>query len=689
VLISLATIPASLVAAAVVIHALGETFNAISLAGLAAAVAVVVDDAVVGADNVARRLREHRRAGSDKPTADIVVEASREVRSPLAYATLIALLAIVPIAVMEGRPGAFFSPLALAYALAVAAAMVVALTLTPALSLLLFARGDAGRESPLLARLRPRYDGALSRFAARPRTALVAGAACIVVGLAVLPLLDAAPVPSFKDRGLLVRLDAQPGTSNPRMTSIATGLSRELRSLPGVENVGAHVGRAVTGDQIVDVNSGELWVSLAADADYDATVAAIERAVDRLQGVDRDVVTYSSQKVRDVGALNQGDNRIKGDDVDVLTGSDKPLVVRVYGQDIDVLRRQADRVRGLMSGVDGVVAPRVEAPAHQPTLEIEVDLDKARREAIKPGDLHRAETTLLQGIQVGSVFKDQKVFDVVVQGVPATRRSVASVRNLLIDRPGGGRVRLGAVADVRVASAPAVIRREAVSRRIDVTADVSGRSLAAVSDDIEARLANVRFPLEYHAEVLRETTAAEIGTTRMLAFALACAIASFLLLQAAMRSWGLAIVVSAALPVALVGGLVAVLLAGAELSLGSALGVLALLGLAVRNGTVLVRQLPDLGNRLGPVVTTAAALALLALLFVILGPRPGLEVVHPMAVVLLGGLVTTTFFSLFLLPALCLRFGGAAAAGAPADEELADRRDAVPPTNQSVAAKGA
>jgi Cu/Ag efflux pump CusA len=449
----------------------------------------------------------------------------------------------------------------------------------------------------------------------------------------------------------------------------------------------------VTGDQIVDVNSSELWVGIDPDADYDATVAAVRRSVDRVRGVDRDVVTYAAQKVRDVGALNAGENAVKGDDLDVLTGSDKPLVVRVYGQDLGVLRRQAERVRGLMSRVDGVVAPRVEAPAQQPTLEIEVDLDKARRERIKPGDVHRAEATLLQGIQVGSVFKDQKVFDVVVQGAPGTRRSVAAVRNLLIDRPGGGRVRLGAVADVRVAPTPAVIRREAVSRRIDVAADVSGRSLDGVATDIEDRLAGVRFPLEYHAEVLRETTAAEIGTTRMLAFALACAIASFLLLQAAFRSWGLAVLALATLPVALVGGLVAVLIAGAQLSLGSALGFLALLGLAVRAGVLLVRRSQVVGaeapgERLGPIVTSACALVAAALPFVVLGPRPGLEVVHPMAVVLLGGLVTSTFVALFLLPALCLRLR-LGEAPATIAEEVPERPGDVEPAGPAVGTRGA
>jgi Cu/Ag efflux pump CusA len=685
VFIALVTIPVSLVAAALVLDLLGETFNAISFAGLAVAIAIVIDDAVVSVENVARRLR----TGGERSVPDVVLEASHEMRSPLTYATLIALLAIVPVVVMEGRPGAFFEPLALSYALAVAASMLVALTLTPALSLLLFSRGSPGSgQSPLMKPVEPRYAGALSRFVTKPRTALIAAGVAVLVGLAVLPLFGTSLIPSFKDTNVLVRLDGRPGTSNPRMTAIATALGRELRSIPGVDNVGAQVGRAVTGDQVVDVNSSELWVSIDSDADYDATVASIEDAVSRARGVDRDVVTYSSQKIRDVGALTDGDNPVTGNDLNVLTGSDEPLVVRVYGQDLATLTRQANRVRRVVSQVDGVVDPRVELPVTQPTVEIETDLQRARRFGVKPGDVRRAEGTLLQGLQVGSIFEQQKVFDVIVQGVPATRQSVSNVRNLLIDGTDGGHLRLGQVADVRVRPTPIVIERDAVSRRLDVVADVSGRGLGSAANDIEDRLAGVSFPLEYHAEVLQETTGEEINSTQMIAFAAAAAVAAFLLLQAAFGSWGLAALAFLTLPVALVGGVLAALIAGAELSLGSFIGFLALFGLAARTSVLLIRRFQDLQekgespgpelvergarDRLAPILTSAVATAVVMLPFVIAGTRPGLEVVHPMAVVILGGLVTSTLLALFVLPALYLRYGGRPPVASP-EEELMRR----------------
>jgi CzcA family heavy metal efflux pump len=686
VLVALFTIPLSLIAAALALHLLGETFNAISFAGLAVALAVVIDDAVTGSENIARRVRAQRAAGSDRPTADIVLEASHEMRSPLTYATLIALLAIVPVVVMEGRPGAFFEPLALSYFLAVAVAMVVALAVTPALGVLLFSRGSApAGESPVVRSLAPRYTGVLSRVVSKPLAVIVAAAALVVIGIVAFALPDKSVIPSFKDRDVLVRLNAEPGTSNTRMTQLATRTGRELRRIPGVDNVGAHVGRAVTGDRRVDVNSGDLLVSIDPDADYDTTVAAIEDAV---AGMRSDVVTYSEQRIRDVGALRDGDNPVTGGGLDVLTGSDRPLVVRVYGENLDLLRRQAVRVRGLVSRVDGVVDPRVERPITQPNVEIEVDLDKARRFGVKPGDVRRTEATLVQGLMVGSVFEEQKVFEVVVRGTPETRDSLSDIRNLAVDTPGGRQVRLAQVADLRVEQLPISIRRESVSRYLDVKADVSGRSLDSVAGDIEDRLQGSAFPLEYHAEVLTETTRAEVGGTVVVAASVTVLLAAILLMQAAFRSWRVAVLSFLTLPVALAGGALAGLIDG-EFTLGSLIGFLALFGLATRQGLVLIRHLQGLeryeGERFGPdlvergmrdrlaaVLASSLALAATALVFVVLGRRPGLEIVQPMAVVILGGLVTTTLVTLFVLPALYLRFGGHAPTLSP-EEELIER----------------
>ncbi len=287
-------------------------------------------------------------------------------------------------------------------------------------------------------------------------------------------------------------------------------------------------------------------------------------------------------------ACNTGANTVTGSGLDVLTGLNTPLAVRVYGQDPKILAAEAAKVQQMMATIDGISNPRVEGAATQPTIEIEVNLDKAQQVGISPGDVRRAEATVLQGIQVGSVFEEQKVFDVIVKGTPATRRSVADVQSMLIDIPGGGHVRLGDVADVRVVQTPPVIRRDAVSRRVDVVADLGGRNSSDVVADLEKQLATMSFPIEYHAEVVAKTTGDEIGIGRAIGFAIGAAIAALLLFQAAFNSWRLALVATAALPLSLTGGLVAGLFNGLTFGLGSLLGLLAILGLAARYITTMI-----------------------------------------------------------------------------------------------------
>ena len=705
-LVALVTVPLSLISAALVLHLAGQGLNALVFAGLAAAIAVVVDEAVAPSARVVRGLHDSRLAGETRSVTSTITETSATARRPLVYATLVALLAILPVAVLGGRPGAFFTPMVWAYALAVAAATLVAVTVTPALTAVLFARwrGGGSAEPRWSERLGTRYEAALAKFSGNLRPVLLAAGACALIAVIVVPLLNMSLMPSFADRNVVVRLTGQPGTSNTKMTEQTTQVTQALQSLPGVATAGAHIGRAVTGDRVVNVSSGDVWVTLKPDADYDTTFDSIREAAATVPGVTPEVVSYTTQKMRDVGALTTGTNPVKGSQLDLLTGLDQPVAVRLYGQNPDVLREQANRVQSLLSGVDGIVDPRVITTTMEPTVEIEVDLAKAQAAGITPGDVRRAEATLLQGIQVGSVFEEQKVFDVIVQGVPTTRSSVDNVRNLLIDLPKGGQIRLGQVADVRVVDRPAVIQRDAVSRRVDVVAGVDGRSVNAVIGDVEQQVRGLDFPLEYHAEVLRQSTADEIGIGRTIGVAIAALLAAFLLFQAAFGSWRLAMVQTVALPLALSGGVVAGLFTGREFTLGSLLGLLAILGLAARTGLSMITDLQQAEAsgagqnregviqaaarvRLAPVLTSLLAIAALALPFVVLGARPGLEIVHPLAVVLLGGLVTTALITLFGLPALYRHtptVGTAAAGPITADHDDTPQRA----TSSSLAQSG-
>jgi CzcA family heavy metal efflux pump len=660
-LIAVASILLSLLAALTVLWLREVTVNAIVLAGLVMALGAIVDDAVVGVEHAGRRLREHRAAGGDASAARVVLEATLQVRRPVAYATVILLVALLPVLFLKGLTGAFLPPLAISFAVAVVASMLVALTVTPVLSLLLLSRAPLQRrQPPLAAWLQAGYRRALGPVLRTPGRATVAGAAAMVallLGLAVVPLADQQLAPSFKDTDLLIRLGGTPGTSHPAMTRVTAKASRELRAIPGVKDVGAHVGRAVMSDQAVGVDAGELWVSVDPDADYDRTVAAVQEVVDGYPGLDGELLTYPERRIDEV-----------------LTGTGSDLAVRVYGQDLEVLRAKAEEVRRLVAGIDGAADPQVERMVEEPTLEIEVDLAKAQRHGIKPGDVRRAAATMLSGIQVGSLFEEQKVFDVVVWGAPEVRGSVTDVRELLIDKPGGGHVELGQVADVRIKASPSVIRHDAVSRSLDVTADVRGRDLDAVMADVRQGLEGVRFPLEYHAELVGERAEQQAAAGRALGIGAIAAVLILLLLQAAFGSWRLAVVAFLALPAALVGGVAAVLAAGGVLSLGSLAGLVLVLAIAARHAVLLVSRCQQLAGgpdapsgaglvmaaaaeRLGPVLLTTAATALAVVPLVARGNIPGHELLQPMAVVVLGGLVTTTLLNLFVTPALYLRFG--------------------------------
>jgi CzcA family heavy metal efflux pump len=666
--ICIVVIPLSLLAATLVLWAFGSTINAIVVAGLGAALVLLIDDAIVSVDHTSRRLQQERRGGSPLPTAQAVLEASLDMRRPALYATMLVALATVPVFFLERLAGAFFPDLATAYLLALLASMVVALTVTPALSVLLLSTARMERDgSPVVSWLESQHEAGLSRILRAPRVAYLAIVALLVLAGASAPFLGQSLLPTFKENNLLVRWDGPPGTSLPEMDRITALASRELRSLPGVRDVGGHVGRAITGDQIVGVNSGEIWVSIDPEADYDATVASVRRVIDGYPGLTRDLQTYSQERV-----------------AAALTGTNEDVVTRVYGEDLKTLAGQAEKVRQAVSDVDGIAGARVLLPAEEPTLQVRVDLSKADKYGITPGDVRRAATTLLSGLVVGNLFEHQKVFDVVVWGTPETRGSLTDVRRLLIETPRGGHVRLGDVASVRIAPSPGVINRESVSRYVDVGATISNRDRDAVVSDIQRRLAALSFPTEYHAQVLAANTQ---PTARLVAIAVAAVIGMFLLLQVFFGSWRLATLTMLTLPIGAVGGVVAVLAAGGTLSFGSYIALFAVFGIAARGGVLLFdrfRQLeqhereafgPGLvlrgaRERTAPVVMTALATGLVFVPVLVMGSRPGLELLHPIAVVVVGGLITSALFTLFVLPVLYLRFGSSGAAEAAEAEEL-------------------
>jgi Cu/Ag efflux pump CusA len=648
----LVSVLVAVAAAAVVLWLRGETLNAMVLAGLVLALAVVIDDAVLGVESIRR-----------ESTVGGALKALLAVRGPLVYGTVILGLTLIPILVLDGELGAFFPTLALSYAGAVLVSLLVALTVTPALSMLL-ARKQPGpqAESPVIGWLRSRYERLSGRLMTG-RAGLALAGVLLLVGLALLPLLSRgdSTVPEFKDRDMLIQLTGAPGTSLPEMHRIAARAGRELRGVDGVVNVGGHVGRAILGDQTVNVNSGELWVSLDDEADYGTTVNAIEGIVTGFPGVEGSLLTYPRERIDDILKTPDG-----------VAGKD--LTVRVFGFNYGTLRSTANDVREAVASVDGVESPVVELPVVEPTLQVEVDLDRAEALGIKPGDVRRAAATVLSGIEVGSLFEEQKVFEVVVWGAPATRNSLESVRNLKIDRPDGqGQVTLAEVADVRLAPSPSVIKHEGTSRSIDVGVDVAGREVDAVAADIQERIRSIDYPFEYHSELLGDYEDKQSARLTFIGISVAAALGIFLLFQAAFGSWRLASVLFIALPGALAGGVLAAVIDGDDVTIGTFAGFLVVYAIAARHMLVLVRHSHDLEDggaefgpglvgqaardRLAPAVTSTVAVLAVFVPLLFFGGRAGFEVVQPMAAVVVGGLVTSSILTLLVAPALYLRFG--------------------------------
>jgi len=541
----------------------------------------------------------------------------------------------------------------------VLAAMAVALLVTPALSLILLSKTRLeGRESPLIPRLQRGYERALSKTVQKPQPVYVAAALLVVASLAVLPFLRRDQLlPSFQESYLMVQLNGAPATSRSEMDRIVARVSSELRAIPGVNNAGAHVGRAVFGDQVVGINSAELWVSIDPEANYDATVAAVQEVVNGYPGLDREVRTYTQD------TLSQPQQTTTSD----------PFTVRVYGEDYSVLRSEVEKVRQALAGINGLVDSHAVLPVEEPTLEIEVDLAAAQQYGLRPGDVRRAAATLLSGLQVGSLFEQQKIFDVVVWSAPEKRQNLTDIRNLLIDTPAGEKVRLGDVADVRIAAAPTIIQREGISPYMDIGFNIRGQDVDAVLSAVKIAMQNYAFPLEYHAEVHDDYTAQQAARQNILISVLLAAVGIFLLLQASSANWRLALAIFVTLPIAMAGGVLAAFLINGSVSVVSLFGLLAVLGISVRNCVLLIRHYHSLEKRgeafgpglimrgsrerLAPMTMTALTTGLTLLPFALFGNIPGHEMVYPMAIIIIGGLVTSTLLNLFLLPALYLRFG--------------------------------
>jgi len=660
-LISATIIPLSLMATLLIMPLFGaevSTINVMVLAGLVIAVGAVVDDAIVDVENIVRRLREQRASGVDVPTSRVVIDASVEVRNAIVYASLIEAVALMPVFFLEGLSGAFFQPLARAYVIAVLVSGFIAMTVTPALSYILLRNAPLNkRQSPILPLLHRGYSRTLQPLLGRPVLAIGAFALLAFSGVGIYPRLGQELLPDFKERDFLMHWLGKPGTSHPEMVRISQLACQELMTIDGVNNCGSHIGQALLMDEVYGIYFGENWISVDPSVDYDETLQEVQTLVDGYPGLYRDVQTYLKERIREV-----------------LTGSSHPIVIRIYGEDMDVLREKAAEIETALIAEGGLKDVHTEFLVDVPQVDVKVDLDRAAAYGVKPGDVRRQAGYLLAGEEAGDIHTPNRTFDVNIWSAPQYRDSMTDIYNLPIETPGGERVALQEIASVDIVPTANAVNRENLARRIHIEAELDGVDLSTAVETVEEVLEETEFPVGYYPELLGEFSERQEASRNLFRISLLAGLLVFILLYVSYNSVKLALLSFFALSAALVGGVLAAWGTGGVLSLGSLVGFLTVLGIAARNGIMLINHYQHLEDqegmpfgrelvlrgaqeRVAPILMTALTTGLALVPLVISGNLPGHEIEHPMAIVILGGLITSTLVNLFIVPSIYLLIG--------------------------------
>jgi CzcA family heavy metal efflux pump len=654
-LVSLTAIPLSLLTAVLVLHGFGATINTMTLGGLAIALGEVVDDSIIDVENIHRRWRLDRASGRPRPLHDVILDASLEVRSPVVYATFLVALVFLPVFFLSGVAGKIFSPLAAAYVLSTLASLVVALVVTPAACSLLLARRQRGRgESRLAAALKRGYEPLLRRVLGHPFVLAAAGLALFLAAIVATPLLAGEFLPAFEENDFIVHMVGLPGTSLAASLAAGEKVERRLLGIPGVVSVAQRAGRGELADEVSGPEASELDVRLAADSDVHATVERIRSAIASFPGFSFAVNQFLSERIEEVTG-----------------GETAPVAVSVFGPDLDRLQSLAGEVARTMASLPGARDVSVEPLTSIPQVVVAFDRGRAARLGTTVRALQAAVATAFEGTQVGELFRGGQILPLVVKFPDASRADLDAIRRLPV-RVASGVVPLSEVAEVRVEALPAAITRLDGSRRVVVTcstdADVSG-----FTRTLEAGLRGISLPSGYAIEVSGDYASQMKGVRELALVGLVSLVGIFLLLLTDFRSARLATLVMLNLPLALIGGVGAALLFHLTLSLGTVVGFVTLFGITARNGVLLVAHWRHLSegegesfgpelvvrgslDRLTPILMTALVTGLALLPLVASGARAGQEIEHPMAVVIVGGLVSSTLLNLLALPAFYLRW---------------------------------
>lgn len=659
--IALSAIPLSLIAGIIVLERLNLTLNAMTLGGLAIAVGVVVDDAVIDLENIVRRLRENRQRADPRPVARVVLEAAFEVRNPVVYATFAVLLVFAPILLLSGLSGALFAPLGISYCFAVLASLAVALTLVPALSMVLLARRTETEAPPIVRWSRAHYEALLERISSRPRLVIALAATFTIVGCATLPLFGASFIPDLKEGHFVVHSSAVPGTSIEQTMAMGQRVAEALRKIPAVRSVAQRVGRAELAEDTWGTHYSEIEVDLKpglSGDDQEKAQAEIRQALARFVGVNFAVKTLLSERIEET-----------------LSGYTATVAVNIIGNDLDILDQKAQEVARVLGTVPGVTEITVQSPPGSPQVTIALQKDALVRWGFDPVDVLDVVRSAYAGDTVGQTYQGNQVFDVILILNAADRSSVADIGKLPLRAPDGTLVPLREIADIYEASGRYQVTHQGGQRMASVTFNVAGRATSDVVQAAREQLAaHVKLPAGIYIQFAGSAQAQAEAQRDLILNSIVAGVAIVLLLSIVTRSWRNLLLILVNLPFALVGGVLAVFGIGGLLTLGSMVGFVTVFGITVRNSILIISHYEHLvevesmswnletaikgaGDRLTPILMTSLVTGLGLLPLALGGDAPGQEIEGPMAIVILGGLLTSMVLNLLVLPTLALRYG--------------------------------
>jgi CzcA family heavy metal efflux pump len=658
--ISFLSIPLSLLAAVIVLDRFGVTLNTLTLGGFAIAIGVVVDDAIIDVENILRRLRENRALQRPRPLFDVILDASLEVRSAVVYATFIVAAVFMPVLLMSGVQGRLFSPLGMSFILAIMASLAVALTVTPALCFILLSRIEPHTEPKYVMWLKARHRHWLGELSKHSRAVIFAAVVVCLGAAATLPFFGGEFLPEFHEGHFVLHMSALPGTSLEESLRIGREVSAELLKNPHIQSVSQQAGRAELGEDWWGPHYSESHVELRHlnGDEQEATEGEIRRALGKFPGLTFMVMSPLAERMEET-----------------ISGATAEFVINIFGDDLDVLDQKAAEIRDVVSKVPGAVDVEMES---QPGLQETVAKLKPQRLlqlGFRPVDVMDAIQTAYQGTTVAQTYQDNKVFDVTVILHPADRQSTASLGSLMLRNADGLRVPLRELADIYSENSRYVVSHDGARRRQQVTCNIAGGNAAAFAKKVRKQIeSKVSLPAGYY--LVYSGSAVEQGTARreLLIHSIIAAVAIVLLLAIEFRTGRNLLLILANLPFALVGGVLAVFATGGLLSIGSLVGFVTLFGITMRNSIMMISHFEHLvqkegmtwgldtairgaSERLLPILMTALVTALGLLPLAIGAGEAGREIEGPMAIVILGGLLTSTVLNLLVLPTFALRYG--------------------------------